>query len=139
MSWMQEALQEYRGKKAISHRPDLAGRVHLSSTRGNAVMADVNLNDFTDYAKVHAQHVWLKRGIKILSDNFAALPLHVIDDDGEEVSSHELDAPLRYGNEQHGPAAIWSSWIVHLILGGEAFFEILSDTSGQPLEFWPPT
>ena len=67
MSWLTEVIGEYnrlagRPGKAISHRPDLAGRVHIYRGGADEIQA-VNLEDYTDYADVYARHVWFRKGV----------------------------------------------------------------------------
>jgi HK97 family phage portal protein len=135
---MQSIRNEYHsGRKAISHRPDLAGRVHLYSQRQDTIPADVNLNDFTDYAKAYARHVWLKVGIKKVVDSFSVLTPRVVDQNNDAIEAHPLTELFEHGNDAHGISDCWAAWTNHVYLGGEAFLEVTSDTRGRPVELWP--
>jgi len=122
-------------QRAISHRPDLAGRVHIYRGGADEIQA-VALNDYTDYADVHAQHVWFRKGVKVISDNLSPLPVRVVDADGEPKDNHPVSQLLTHCNDQHGPAQLWASWVAHMVIGGESFVEILSSVGGKPLQLW---
>jgi HK97 family phage portal protein len=141
MSFLTAIREEYKRAtvtRAISHRPDLAGRVHLLSSREDQITAP-RLRDYSDYADVHATHVWVRKGIKILQDNFSPLPSRVVDGEGNALENHPLSEMLAHGNEQQGPADLKATWLAHIILGGECFYEVLSGETNKrlPLEFWP--
>jgi HK97 family phage portal protein len=134
MSFMQAIITEYRGR-AISHRPDLAGRVHLLSTKSDEIGAPA-LNDYTDYANVHAQHIWVRKGIKIISDNLSVLPIVVVNDENEPIPNHPLTQLFNFVSDRHSPSDLWAAWVSHMILGGESFVELLPGQRGQPVQLW---
>jgi len=136
MSWMQAIQRRNESRKAISHRPDLAGRVHLMSTRRDEIAADANLQDFSDYARAHASHPWFRKAIKTLSDNLSVLPVRVINRDGDEITAHPLTELYSYCNDAHGPVQVWATWVQNMIIGGEEFHEIVDDRRQRPVEVW---
>ena len=143
MSWLTDVRNRYNSitvqrastQRAISHRPDLAGRVHIYRSSADEIQA-VPLGDYTDYADVYAQHVWFRKGVKVLSDNLSPLPVRVVDSEGESLDNHPVSELLAYCNDQHGPAQLWSAWVAHMVIGGESFVEILSNDGGKPLQLW---
>jgi phage portal protein BeeE len=128
-------LSGFPQQRAISHRPDLAGRVHLYSSRAD--MIEPELQSFSDYAAAHATHLWVRRAIDVISNHFSALPLAVFNKDAETLPAHPLTLPLTQGNDSRGPAQLWAEWTTHLLLGGEAFFEVVPDNRDRPVAFWP--
>ncbi len=137
-TWLDNVIDTYRqgGTKAISHRPDLAGRVHIISGKPEDEIGPDVLDDYTSYAEAHARHVWLRRGIQVLSSEFSPLPIRVVDDNGDGIDAHPLTGLYAFGNDEHGPAQNNAAWVAHMILGGEAFEEIVSDERGRPTQLW---
>lgn len=144
MSWLQEIKREYQRltptrtpqARAISHRPDLEGRIHILTSRTDAEQAPAMAN-LVDFARVQEQYVWLRKGIKVLSDNFAQLPLQVLNANDEPVENHQLVELFRYGNSTISAAEMWDLWLSYIIMTGDAFMEIVSGASSrQPKELW---
>lgn len=122
-------------QKAISHHPELAGRVHLSSQYADSV--SVSMEDFADYARVYGTYAWVRKAIGKIADAIAPLPVRVVGGDGQEVKSHVLNNLLAYVNDSMSPADLWQSWVVHMLLAGESFLELVDDNRGMPAELWP--
>lgn len=137
MNWWQRVVQYMTGGaevKAISHRPDLAGRQHVYTSTSYDVPAD--MSEFLGYATVYASYVWAAKAVNKIVDNFVGLPVRVVDTEAQPLDSHPLSILLAHVNDEETPADLWSAYIVHKLLGGEAFTEIVPDSRGRPAELW---
>lgn len=120
--------------KAISHRPDLAGRQHIYSANAHA---EPYLADFLGYATVYTSYVWVHKAIGKIADNFAALPVRVVDADDQPLDSHPITELLAYVNDEETPVDLWSAYVTYKLLGGEAPIELVPSGNGrQPVEMW---
>ena len=130
-------VAQYRrlaGVKAISHLPELAGRVHVYSNMAGA--ADTALDEFADYARVYGVYAWVHKAVKVIADNVSALPVLVVDGAGKGVGGHPVGELLAYGNDTQTGADVWALWCVHMLLGGEGPVEFVPDGRGRPVEMW---
>ncbi len=135
-SWISEIRQELRRKALPS---ELQYRVHISSTSQQKGVLSDEIIDFTQYAKIYATHTWSRRAINILGDNVARIPLVVKDKNDEVVENHDITRALTYVNDRYGPVELWKMWTSHMMLGGEAFMEVVNAKSGNKTkvtEFW---
>lgn len=131
-----EHEQREQERKAISHHPELDGRVHVLRQSSSGVMMD-ELEVYADYATVYKVYTWVRKALNVITTNFAPLPVRVVDSDGEEQLNHPVSLLLSNANDQSAPPDIWEKYIIHKMLGGEAFFEIVDDSRGRPVEMWP--
>ena len=122
--------------KAISHRPDLKDRMHVFSSQAGAEPADM-LSAYADYAATFQSYTWVHKAISKIADNIAPLPVRVVDADGEPVEDHPVTRLFADVNDAMSPPELWRRYVVHMMLGGESFFEILNDARGRPVELWP--
>lgn len=127
--------------RGISHRPDLAGRVHILSQQGNDPEAIVtSLDSYVDYAAAYKVYVWVRKAIKIYAESIGSLRLRVLGRDGDEIIGHPLTDLFAHVNDSMGPEDLWEQYCIFMLLGGEAFLEFVdggSGTSAVPLEVWP--
>ena len=120
--------------KAISHHPELAGRVHLYSNLNSAV--NQQMNDFADYGSVYEVYAWVRKAVSVISENVSALPVIVVDKDEQGIDAHPLTELMAYGNDTQTGSDIWALWCVHMLLGGEGPIEFVPDSRGRPVEMW---
>lgn len=121
--------------KAISHKPELAGRVHISSSyAGGEAFPD--MDSFVGWATVYQSYIWLKKGIKFIADSIKFLPVMVVDGNGEEQTGHYITQLLAYVNDTETAADLWSKYVIYKYLGGEFFLEFVPDNRGNPVEVW---
>ena len=138
LSRIEDERDRLRGKreKAISHRPDLANRVHVLQQWSDQTVA-AELNDYADYANVYGVYVWVHKAISKIAEALAPLPVRVVDGEDKALDGHPLTLLLQAGNDSTSPADLWQSWVIHMLLGGESFFELVDDSRGRPVELWP--
>lgn len=130
-----EALR--RKEKAPSHLPEhLRGRVHLFSSEASHTL-DAELNDFADYASAYKVFVWLRKAVSVIANALAPLPVRVEDGDGKELPSHPVSEVLEWVNDQTSADQLWERWLVHMMLGGESFLQVVLDRRERPSEIWP--
>ena len=129
----QAAFDAIRGKQ-ISHRPDLAGRVHIWSSMSNA--ADIDLQSYQDWANVYKRYVWASKCVSKTAQALASKTVRVVDDEGEAIDNHPLTELLARVNDVQSSAEIWTSYFVNMLIAGESAFEIVDAANGQPSEIW---
>lgn len=135
MGLAQRIGERIRGK-AISHRPDLAGRVHVYSSGGQGE-AFPDMDSFVGWASVYESYIWLRKGLRFIADSIKFLPLMVVDDpSGEEIKGHQLMELMNYVNDSETQADLWQKYVIYKYLGGEFFLEIVPDNRGNPVEVW---
>ena len=61
MGLLNRVQQRIKGK-AISHKPELAGRVHVSSS-GAMGEAYPDMDSFVGWATVYESYIWLRKGL----------------------------------------------------------------------------
>ena len=128
-------LRGARGGKAISHRPDLAYREHVG-TSSSAAQGMEFADSYVDYATAYRSYVWVRKAIGKIAENVAPLQIEVIGGNEEAVPNHPLVPVLNGGNEDMPAVELWQTYIVNMMLAGEAFFEVLEDRRGQPAALW---
>jgi len=126
--------QRIKGK-AISHKPELAGRVHVLSTGGRGE-AFPEMDSFAGYATIYDSYIWLRKGIRFIADSIKFLPVMVVDKMGEEQKGHYLTDLLAYVNDSENQTDLWEKWVIYKFLGGEFPMEIVPDKRGNPVELW---
>lgn len=139
VTWNKAGKAEFakRNRKAVSTHPELASRIHLTGAPSSQGAVHSNLQDFTDYSEVYATHTWVRRGITVLADNLAKLPVEVVDKNNKVIKDHPLSSALNTCNDKYGPVEMWRMWVSHMILGGESFIEVVPTADKEePAEFW---
>jgi hypothetical protein len=128
-------IRDRANGKAISHRPDLAGRVHIFSSGGNGE-AFPDMDSFVGWATVYESYVWLRKGLRFIADSIKFLPLMVVDADGQEQSGHYITELFEYVNDTDNPVSLWEHYVIYKYLGGEFPLELVPDKRGVPVEVW---
>lgn len=120
--------------KQISHRPDLAHRVHVISQYADSV--SVQLNDYADYAQVYGVYAWVHKAVELIARALAPLPVRAVDADGEALDTHPVTELLAMVNSETTPMGMWQAWLVDMMLAGESFIEVVSNRGGGLSELW---
>lgn len=137
MNLLQRVRQQYQTlskPKAISHRPDLAGREHLYRQGAASVVQE--MDKFADYATVYAAYAWVQKAVGKIAENMAGLPVRVVDGKDKPLDTHPISLLLNHVNDEQTPLDLWSSYVVNMLLGGEAPYELVPDRAGRPVEIW---
>ncbi len=121
--------------KAISHKPELAGRIHLSSS-GAQGEAFPDMDSFVGWASVYESYIWLRKGLRFIADSIKFLPLMVVDADGQEQPGHYISELFEYVNDTDNPVTLWEHYVIYKYLGGEFPLELVPDKRGIPVEVW---
>lgn len=119
--------------KAISYKPDLAGREHLFSV---SATTEQRIDSYADYAKVYEVYSWVRRAVGIIVDATSTLPVNVLDANNKAIPAHPLTQLLQHGNDAQTMAEIASLWTINMMLAGESFLEVVNDTRSRPVELW---
>lgn len=139
MSLLTQVRQQYQAlankPKAISHRPDLAGREHIYRQGGGMAMV-TEMNRFADYASVYQSYAWVQKAISKIAENLAGLPLRVVNAEDKPLDGHPLTELFANVNDQETPLDLWSGYVIHMMLGGETFYQFVPDARGRPVEVW---
>lgn len=131
-----KAWQAPKPTKAVSdYRPDLRYREHLSS--GRAGEAGELADSFVGNASAYQAYGWVRKAVSLTATNIAGLPVRVVDTQGEAVENHPVTVLLSAGNDTMPASSVWESYVVSMLLAGEAFLEIVPDKRNAPLWLWP--
>lgn len=122
-------------KLPLSHRPDLAFRDHILIQTAAGESQSL-IDSYADFATVYRVHVWVRKAITVIANNFAPLPVAVVGPDGTTIDGHPLAELFANPNDQQSQAEIWETYVVDMMLGGESFFEIVDSLGGTPAEIW---
>ena len=133
---LERIAQRARGKAMADLHPEVNEREHMASMRSDAISTwspYSYLNALGDYES----HVWVRKAIKVISDNFSTLPL-MIQRGGETVTQHDLLTLLTNVNDQMSSADLWQQWVIDMLLGGEEGWELVKNARGNAyMEIWP--
>ena len=135
MSIAEKVRQVQQGRKGISYHPELDHRVHVLR-QGAGEEVNTDLESFIDYATIYGSYVWVHKAVSKIAEAIAPLPVRVVDADGQALDKHPLTELFLHVNDTQGPVQLWSSWVVHMLLAGEEFQEIVPDKNGNPVELW---
>lgn len=127
------ALQLLTGKALADLHPELSDREHLASMRSDQIAASPY--SYLIGVANYGSYVWLRKAIKVLSDNFSALPVNVLRDG--KVIDHPIARLLTGVNDVMSSGDLWQQWLIDMMLGGEEFWELVRDGAGQYVEIWP--
>lgn len=122
-------------EKAISHRPDLAGIVHLTSQRADEVPPDMALGEYQGRVDVYKAHTWTHKAVKKTAEQIAPLRVRVTDAEGDEIA-HPLAELFETVNDTHDSTYLWTAWLVSMMLAGEAPLELVDNGNSFPVEIW---
>jgi HK97 family phage portal protein len=93
--------------------------------------------DYESWARIYKYHTWVAKAININANNFSAVPVQVVDSNGEALEGHPVTALFQYVNPALSPGDLWRSWMLNMQLAGEEFLETLKNNRGVPKEIWP--
>ena len=116
--------------KQTSHRPDLAGRVHIVRHEPEGGLSSVDR--FADNATIYRSYVWVRKAVGRVVDAFSSLPVRVEDEDGEALPNHPISGLLSTVNDSNNASDLWEDWGTTMLLGGENFIEIEEDQRARP-------
>lgn len=111
--------------------PELSTRQHMGSDWDTSMSGDSATG-----SHIYAEHVWVNKAVNVLADNVAAVPLEVVDADGEIVENHPALLALER-NPAMSSSELWRLWTIRMMLDGELGFEWVKGKGGQWLEVWP--
>lgn len=137
MNMIQRVRQQYQAlatPKAISHRPDLANREHVYRQGANSIVQA--MDTYADYAMVYSTYAWVQKAVSKIAENLAGLPVRVVDGKDKPLYTHLISLLLNRVNEEHTALDLWSSYVINMLLGGEAPYELVPDRVGRPVEIW---
>jgi HK97 family phage portal protein len=123
-----------RGKDLAAQHPETTTREHLMSVRSDAQM--LAPYSYLDALVANENHVWVMKGVKIICDNAAPLPLYV-QRGAQRIDKHDALKLLNNPNEQHSAAELWRWWCTDMLLGGEEGWELVHNGHGRIGEIWP--
>jgi HK97 family phage portal protein len=104
--------------------PELAERVFITSLLGGSGADIPPETDAIDAYEVYGTYIWIHRAVSILADNFAALPVRVVNAEGEALPDHPVSQTLARVNAQMAPGDLWRMWMTEMLLQGEIGLEI---------------
>jgi HK97 family phage portal protein len=130
----QRALIRAASPLAVRY-PETADRLHIYSSMADRVQAESD--DYAGYAQTYRCYVWVRKAISLIAQTLAPLPIRVVDSAGKPIANHPLTLLYAGPNDTMPGAELRALQLVHLLLGGERFTEIVDDARGRPVELWP--
>lgn len=82
------------------------------------------------------QSPWVYRCVNVIADAFVSVPLQVVDDKGEPVDNHPLNALLKVPNPEMQPNSVKKLMIQHLQLAGSCYLKKVK-VGKKTVELWP--
>lgn len=125
-----------RGKALLDVHPEIGTRQHILSTRSDAIA----LGPYTYLNAIasHENHVWVRKGVNVIADNSAPLPLFILRGGKDRVDVHPVLDLLNKPNSKMAAADLWRWWVTDMLLGGETGWELTKTASGGKVtEIWP--
>ena len=139
MKTILQRISALRSRKAISHHPDLANRIHIStqSSGVNSGGFQSEIDSFIDYAKVYSSYVWVRKAIGKIVEAISPLPVRVVDKNSKAIEDHPLSILFGYVNDNIAPSDLWQSVFIQMLLAGESFLELVPNKIGNKIvEIW---
>lgn len=134
-----QILQRARGKTLADLHPDVKDREHVMSVRSDGAGMSAPYS-YWSAIEDYESHVWVRKAINKISDNFSPLPLTVrrgtVGKD-VQVDNHPLLELLTNINGQMTSVELWQQWCTDLLLGGEEGWELVKGSRGGYVEIWP--
>lgn len=141
MSIFSRAIERARGASALYDlHPELEDREHvLRIVSGEEGYASRGRYGYAAAGYTYTSNVWVNKAGRILADNFAPIPVRVVNTDtGKPIKAHAITDLFNYVNEKSSPAALWREYALHMMLGGEDGLELVKGRRfGQYVEVWP--
>lgn len=125
-------------RKSALHRlhPDLQDRVHVYSSAGSDRIGQ-EADSYVGNAQTYRSYVWVRKAVSLIAQTLAPLPVIVVDAQGRAVPNHALTQLYANPNDTMPGPEFRAISLIHLLLGGERFSEIVDDAQGRPRELWP--
>lgn len=131
-------------KSMVDLHPEILDRSHVVSIVAGST-PQWGAYSYLDAIAHFESHVWVRKAIKIIYDNFAKLPLYVerksktAKGKTEVVEDHDALTLLARPNSAQSAIVFWQQWIIDMMLGGEEGWEITrgNNGAGRVLELWP--
>lgn len=118
-------------KADIVHQPPSATWLSLPGTKF----------DYSRHVRNPLQNSAVAATVGWVARAFPEAPLEVwdVDSDGERaiVNPHELSALIRRPTAYHSGTLLWMSTITELLVTGNAYWLIVRNGAGRPVELWP--
>ena len=135
------ALSALRGKSMLDLHPEILERTHIATVGADDILHAPSYS-YLSGVRDHDQHVWVRKGVRIIADTLAALPVGILRD-GKPVDKHPLIDLLTRVNGQMPPSGLWKWWATDMVLAGEAGWELVKGTDRNGAqgkdytEIWP--
>jgi HK97 family phage portal protein len=141
-----EKLAYATGKAYVALQNGMGNLSHRARTGFIGAMAQAGRWQGGDYSRKGAQkramqNSWIYTAINLITNEFSAATLKVMDVSGADeplkVGNHPLLRLLRRPNPFISRAYLWIYTLAWLLLDGNAYWFILCDEDGIPNEIWP--
>jgi HK97 family phage portal protein len=137
MNFIDRLLARASGKAMAELHPEVQDREHLAVFRSDGVMGSgTGAYSYLQGVQDYESYVWVRKAIKVISDNFSVLPLKVMRGD-QMVTSHPLIELLTNVNDTMTSIDLWNQWVTDMLLGGEEGWELVKNARGGYAEVWP--
>jgi HK97 family phage portal protein len=131
----QRQLLAARKSALYDLHPELRDRVQVYSSFADRITAESD--DYAGNARTFTRYVWVRKAVTLIAQTIAPLPVRVLDSQGKAITGHPLTVLYANPNDTMPGPEFRGISLVHLLLGGERFSEIVDDERGRPRELWP--
>ena len=115
--------------------PNLRYREHI--TAGRTTTGGAEIDRYVQHAQIYRQYAWVRKAVVAITTALSPLPRQVVDAQGQVVPNHPLTQLLKQPNITHDGAEFIEILLIHKLLGGEWFAEVVEDGRGNVAELWP--
>ena len=127
--------KQLTGSPLTDYYPNLRYREHV--TAGKTTTGGAEIDRYIAHAQIYRQYAWIRRAISAITTAISPLPRIVVDSNAQPVENHPLTLLLKQPNVTHDSAEFTEILLIHKLLGGEWFAEVVEDARGNPAELWP--
>ncbi len=91
----------------------------------------------TDQLLTYSANPWVYTGVQLIATSIAKTPFYVEDEHGEKVKDHPITTLLDNPNPGMEAFDFFEGTQTYMELGGECFWEVVTDNMDIPRELWP--
>jgi HK97 family phage portal protein len=124
-----------QGKAMNDVHPEFGDRQLIASLRSDEASTWAPYS-YLSAIRDYESHVWVRKAVKVIADNFSPLPLQVLRGD-KVVPNHDAVNLLTAVNGTMSSTDLWQQWVVDMLLGGEEGWEFVRNGGGKYVEIWP--
>lgn len=126
-----------RQKDLAALHPEISDREHIATLRSDSIAQEYGGYSYLTALGDYERHNWVRKAVKVLTDNFAPLPILLLRDEEPFDGAHEITDLLAGMNDAMSSVDVWQQWVIDMLLGGEEAWELVKDSRGNYVEVFP--